>query len=76
MNGMFSWYTFFMTITKIKHVSFESWEKRNFDAIFGKICYVACAINCGGQLICLLASLHERDRVGVIDKPALKSKVQ
>ena len=36
---------------------------------------VLCAINRAGQLICLLASLHERDRAGLIDKPALKSKV-
>ena len=41
--------------------------------IFGKICYVTCAINRAGQLICLHARLHECD---LIDKPALKSKGQ
>ena len=29
-------------------------------------------INHAGQLICLHASLHERDRVGLTDNPALK----
>ena len=73
---MFPWNTFFMADTKIKeHVSFEFWEKKLACAIFGKI-YVAYAINRAGQFICLLASLHERDREGLIDKPALKSKVQ
>ena len=37
--------------------------------IFGKICYVACAINCTGQLICLCAILHRLDPAGLIDKP-------
>ena len=43
---------------------------------FDKICYVACAINRAGQLICLHASLHERNRAGLIDEALLKSKVQ
>ena len=56
---------------KVKeHVSFESC------AIFGKICYVACVINHPGQLICLHASLHKRNHAGLIENPALKSKVQ
>ena len=29
-----------------------------------------------GRLISLRVSLHERDRAGLIDNPALKSKVQ
>ena len=76
---MFSWYTFLMTDANIKeHTSFESWEKKETFAcaIFGKICYVACAINHARQLICLRASLHEGDCAGLIEKPALKSKVQ
>ena len=64
MNGMFPGYTFFMTDTKNKeHVS---WVLRK---------YIACAINCAGQLICLCASLHEWACGGLIDKPSLKSKV-
>ena len=39
--------------------------------IFGKICYVACAIKYAGKLICLRACLHLRDHVGLIDKPDL-----
>ena len=56
----------FMIDTKIKkHISLESWV------------FAACTINLGGQLICLHAnSLHECNWVGLIDKPALKSKVQ
>ena len=42
---------------------------------FRKIGYVACAIKRTGQLICLRASLRERDRVGLSDKAAFKSKV-
>ena len=39
-----------------------SLEKKTFAcAIFGKFCYVACAINRAGQFIYLRASLHERD---------------
>ena len=77
-NGIFSWYTFLITDAKIKeHFSFESWEKKETFAcaIFGKICYVACAINRAGQLICLRASLHA-DRACLIYKSAFKSKVQ
>ena len=33
-------------------------------------------MNHAGQLICLGANWHERDRAGLIDKPSLKSKVQ
>ena len=41
-------------------------EKRNFCLlVFGKICYVACAINCAGKLICLRACLRERDHAGL-----------
>ena len=36
--------------------------------IFGKVCYVACANNCAGKLICLRACLHKRSRAGLIDK--------
>ena len=63
MNGMFSWYIFFMTDTKIKErVSFESSGKKTFAcAIFGKICYVACVINRTGRLIFRRADLHECD---------------
>ena len=40
--------------------------KETFDCmIFAKICYVACAINCAGKLICLRAYLHERDYAGL-----------
>ena len=67
-----------MTDPKTKeHVSFESWEKKETSAciIFGNTYYVACAINRAGQLICLLASLHEPDRVGLIYKLShLKAK--
>ena len=64
----------FLWHTKIKwHVSFETFAC----AIFGKIAYVAGAINRAGQLNCLLASLPEPDRAGLIDKAeSLKSKVQ
>ena len=41
--------------------------------IFGKICYVACAINRAGKLIFLRACLHDSDHVGFIDKPAQRS---
>ena len=41
----------------------------------GEVCYVACAISCDGQFICLHASRYKHDRVGLIDKPSLKSKV-
>ena len=51
-----------------------SWDLRKKEtfacAIFGKICYVACAINRAGKLICLRACLYERGRTGLIDKPA------
>ena len=77
-NGMSCWYTFFMTDTKIKeHVPFESWEEKKLACtVFGKICYVACTTDHTGQLVCLCASLHEHDCAGLIDKPAVKSKVQ
>ena len=69
-----------MPDTKVKEdVSFGSWEKKETFActIFGKTCYVACAINRAGQLICLLANLYELDRAGLIDKAeSRKSKVQ
>ena len=67
-----------MPDTKIKeHVSFSLEKKETVAcAIFSKICCVAYVINCAGQQICLIASLHEHDRVGLNDKPALKSKVQ
>ena len=58
-------FTFLMANTKIKgQVSFETFAC----TIFCKICYVACAINCAGKLICLRACLHECDRMGLIDK--------
>ena len=54
---------------KFKGKSLLSLQKKEAVACatlkFGKICYVACAINHAGKLICL----HERDRVGLIDKP-------
>ena len=68
-------FTFLMADTKIKGlkklVSFESSEKKKklACAIFIKICYVVCAINRAGKLICLHACLHEPDRAGLIDKP-------
>ena len=67
-----------MTNTKIKeHVSFESSEKEKLAyATFSKMCDIACAINHAGQLIYLVASLHERGCGGLIDKTTLKSKVQ
>ena len=55
-----------MTDTKIKEYMGD----------FGKICYVACVVKHTGQLICLRVSLLERDCAGLIDKTALKSKVQ
>ena len=59
-----------MADTKIKEKSLLSLEEKKELAcvIFSKICYVACAINCTGKLICLCACLHERDRLGLIDK--------
>ena len=55
---------------KFKDKSLSSLQKKLFNcAIFGKIRYVAYAINRAGKLICLLAWLHERVRAGVIDKP-------
>ena len=58
-----------MTEQKLKNVSLLSLEKKETFAcaVFGKICYAACSINRAGQLICLRASLHERDRTGLID---------
>ena len=55
----------------------ESSEKKETFAcaIFVNICYVACMINRAGQLIDQLTSLSIY-RAGLIDKPALKSKVQ
>ena len=53
-------FTFLMTDAKIKgQVSFESSEKKETFAcvVFSKICYVACAINRAGKLICLCACL-------------------
>ena len=41
--------------------------------IFGNICYIACAINRVGKLICLRACLHERDHAGLTDKPDLSN---
>ena len=55
---------FFRTDTKIKeHVSFESWKKTKTFAcvIFGKICYVAYAINRAGLHNWSHASLLEPD---------------
>ena len=50
-----------------------SWDFRKKEtfarATFGKIYYVASAINRAGKLICLRACLHDRDRAGLIDKP-------
>ena len=66
-NGMFSWYTFSYDTRKPKSKSFLSLEKKETFAcpILGNICYVACAINCTGKLICLCACLHEHDRAGL-----------
>ena len=69
---------------KLKSTSLLRLDKKETFActIFGKICYVACTIdragqiNRDGQLICLHASLHECHHAGLIDKPALKRKVQ
>ena len=59
---------------KFKGKSLLSLQKKETFACatlkFGKICYVACAINHAGKLICLHAWLHEQDRVGLIDKSA------
>ena len=58
-----------MRDTKIKeHISFVSSPEKKGTS--------KKAINCAGQLICQDASLHKGDHVGLIDKPALKSKVQ
>ena len=38
--------------------------------IFGKTCYVACAIKRTGKMICLSAYLHKYDHAGLTDKPA------
>ena len=69
---------------KLKSTSLLRLDKKETFACtaFGKICYVACTIdragqiNRDGQLICLHASLYECDHAGLIDKPALKRKVQ
>ena len=37
-----------------------------------KICYFPRTIKCVGQLICLCASLHERNHVDLTGKPSLK----
>ena len=58
--------TLFYDTQKIKNTCPLSLEK----------IYVVCVINRAGQLICLRASLHERDRAGLIDNSSLKSKVQ
>ena len=62
-----------MTEQKLKNVSLLSLEKKETFAcaIFGKICYVASAINHAGQMIYLRVSLLEHDGVGLIDKLAL-----
>ena len=76
---MFSLCIFLLADTKIKeHVFFWVFRKKETFAyaIIGKICYVTSAINRAGQLICLHASLHERDHVGLIDKAAFKSQFQ
>ena len=39
-----------------------------------KICYVACGVHRAGQLICLCASLHKHDRMGLVEKFHLKVK--
>ena len=73
-DTLFLWQT-----QKLKNTSLLSLKKKKGTfacAIFGKICYVACVINRAGQLICLHASLHERNRAGLIYKSALKNKVQ
>ena len=65
-------FTFLMTDTKLRDKSLLCLQKKKETfacVIFSKICYVACAINCAGKLICLRACLHERDRGGLIDKP-------
>ena len=49
----------------------ETWyEKKETSAcaIFGKICYIACAINRAGKLICPRTCLHQRNRADLIDK--------
>ena len=60
-----------MTNAKIKeHVSFVlSPEKKGTSKKSNQLRWPI-------ELICLDASLHKGDRVGLIDKPALKSKVQ
>ena len=64
--------TFLMTDTKIKQqVSCESWEKGKLlpAQFFGKIYYVASAINCAGKLIYLHVCMCECGCAGLIDKP-------
>ena len=64
-------FTFLMTDTKIKDKSLLSLQKKETfaHAIFSKICYVACAINCAGKMIYLRACLHKHDCTGPIGKP-------
>ena len=60
--GCFSDTHFFMTDTKINTPLLSLLKKKTFaSAIFGKISYVACAINRIGQLIYLRAALHKRN---------------
>ena len=70
--GCFPDISLLMTDTKSKkQVSFVKKKKNFVCAIFGKICYVVCAINRAGKLICLRACLHERNHAGLIDKPGV-----
>ena len=79
-NAMFSWlYLSLRQTQKFKNNSPLSLQKKKQPfacAIFGKICYVACAINCAGKLIRLCACLHERDLADLIDKPVWPIRLQ
>ena len=72
---MFSWYNFFMIDTEIKeHVSFESLEKKQlllaqFSVKFFMLPARSMAL--ANWFACVLACMS-----AIIDKPALKSKVQ
>ena len=61
---VFQIYLFLWQTQKLSDESLLNLEKKR-----SKICYVACAINHTGKLICLHACLHEHDHTGLIDKP-------
>ena len=65
-------FTFLMTGKNLRKVSFESPEKKKLACkIFGKVSYVACAINHAGKLLSLCGCLHKCNCVGFIKTPTV-----